>query len=80
MARVLRGILVALKAGGAEEDNRVLNLLAAKAGQRFLVLGKDAKDAPIRAVQESGILVGTGADLRGPVIKELAIKKCWYRA
>jgi hypothetical protein len=35
----LRGILVALKAGGAEEDDGVLNLLAAEASEGLLRKG-----------------------------------------
>src|SRR5271166_121759 len=54
----VRGVLEPLKAGGAEEDNRVLNLLAAEARQGFLIFGQDAEDAAVRAVEERCVLVG----------------------
>src|ERR1035438_1157603 len=53
----LAGILVSLKAGGAEEDDGVLYLLAAEARQGFLIFGHDAEDASIRAVEERWIFV-----------------------
>src|SRR4029077_2918434 len=53
-----RGILLSLKAGGAEEDDRVLNLLTAEARQGLLIFGQDAEDAPVRAVEKGFVLVG----------------------
>ena len=56
--RFLRGVLASLKAGGAEEDDGVLDLFAAEAGQGFLVLSENAEDAAVGAVQEGFVLVG----------------------
>src|ERR1700735_2008577 len=39
---IVPGTVATLKAGRAEEDNCVLNLLAAKARERFLILREDA--------------------------------------
>jgi hypothetical protein len=58
----LTGVLLALKAGGAEEDDGVLNLLAAEARQRFLIFRQDTKDAAVGAAEERFVLVG---DRRG---------------
>ncbi len=49
-----------LKAGGAEEDDGVLNLLAAKAGERFLILSEYAQDASVGTAEEGFVLVGQG--------------------
>jgi hypothetical protein len=51
-----------VKARGAEEDDGVLNLLAAETGQRLLILRQDSQDAPVWAVEKAVILVG---DRRG---------------
>ena len=56
----LDGVLASLKASGAEEDDRVLDLLPAKAGERFLIFGEHAKDAAVRAGKERFVLVGDG--------------------
>src|SRR5579862_5238629 len=55
--QVLPGGAVALEAGRAEEHDGILDLLAAKARQRLLVFGKDAQNAPIRAVEEWLVLI-----------------------
>ena len=74
-ASVLAGLLMTLKAGGTEEDDGVLNLLAAKPRQGFLVFGHDAEDAPVRAVEERmDFRYARGADLRWSVITKLAIE------
>ena len=52
------GRIASLEAGGAEKDDGVLNLLAAKARERFLVLCEDAKNASVGTVDEGLILVG----------------------
>ena len=43
----LAGNVEGTKAGGAEEDDGVLDALAAEAGERLLVLGHDAEDAAV---------------------------------
>ena len=54
---VLSGI-APLKARGAEEDDCVLNLFAAKTGERFLIFGEDAEDAAVGAAEKGFVLVG----------------------
>ena len=51
-----RGAL-SFEARRAEKDYRVLNLLAAKARQRFLILGQDSQDASIGTVEEGFVLI-----------------------
>ena len=46
------GLLAAAKARRAEEDHRVLNLFVAEARQRLKILGDDADQASVGAVQE----------------------------
>jgi uncharacterized membrane protein YgcG len=46
----LRAASRSLKAGRAEEDDGVLNLLAAKARQRFLIFGENAENASVGTV------------------------------
>ncbi len=55
---MLFGGVAALEARGAEKDHGVLDLLAAKAGERFLIFGEDTQNAAIGAVDEGLILVG----------------------
>src|SRR5579862_5265151 len=52
------GGVPSLKARGAEEDDRILNLFAAKTGERFLIFGEDAKDAAVGTTEEGFILIG----------------------
>ena len=56
------GLLAPAKARRAEEDHRVLNLLAAEARQRLHVLGDDADQPPVGAVQKAGVLIGQRRD------------------
>jgi len=42
----------------SEEDDGILDLLAAKAGERFLIFREDAQNASIGAVDELWVLVG----------------------
>ena len=53
-----------LKAGRAEEDDRVLDLLAAKTRQRFLVLRQNAQNASVGTAEEGFVLVGQGRGLK----------------
>ncbi len=48
------------EAGGAEEDDGVLDALAAEAGHGLVVLGEDAEDAAVGGVEEVGVFVGEG--------------------
>jgi len=52
------GFVQRTEAGGAEEDDGVLNALAAKTRQRLRVFGKDADDAAIGRVQKGRVFVG----------------------
>lgn len=60
VGKAFRRISVPLKARRAEKDNGVLDLLAAKAGERFLIFGEHAENAAIGAVEEGFVLVGYG--------------------
>ncbi len=57
------GLFASAEAGRAEEDYCVLDLLAAEAGQGLKILGDDADDAAVGAVEECGVLVGKGSFL-----------------
>ena len=46
------------EAGGPEEDDRVLNALAAEARHRFLILSDDAEHAAIGRVEKFTVFVG----------------------
>ena len=48
------------EARGAEEDDGVLDALAAKAGGGLEVLAEDADEAAVGGVEEFGVLVGQG--------------------
>src|ERR1017187_5941389 len=50
-------LFLAAEAGGAEEDDGVLNALAAEFRQRLLILGQDAQNAAVGTVQELLVLV-----------------------
>jgi len=50
--------VASLKAGGAEKDDGILDLLAAKARERFLVFREDTEYAAVGAVEERFVLVG----------------------
>ena len=54
----IRGILATLDAGGTEEDDRVLNLLAAEAREGLAVFGEQAQNSAIRAVEKRFVLIG----------------------
>jgi len=54
----IRSILAALNAGGAEEDDRVLNLLASEAREGLAVFGEQAQNSAIRAVEKRFVLIG----------------------
>src|SRR5215813_4825732 len=60
----LGGVFLSLKAGRAEEHDRVLDLLTAEAGQRFLVFRQNAQDAAIGAAQKRFILVSDWCGFR----------------
>jgi hypothetical protein len=66
----MAGFFATVKARRAEEDDGVLNLLAAEAGERLHVLGDDADEAAIGAVEEGGVLIGQrgGFELRGRAV------------
>src|SRR5438445_13053656 len=55
--QTVAGIVAAVDAGGAEEDDRILNLLAAKARKRFAVLGLQAQNPAVRTVEEWFVLI-----------------------
>jgi hypothetical protein len=61
----MAGFREAMKAGGAEEDDRVLDLLAAKSGQGLGVLGENAQNPPIGAVEEALVFVGQRSRIQG---------------
>ncbi len=46
------------EAGGAKEDDGVLDALAAEAAEGFLVLGDNADETAVGGVEEVGVLVG----------------------
>ena len=50
--QIVFGGVAPLKARGSEEDDCVLNLFAAKTGERFLIFGEDAKDAAVGTAEE----------------------------
>ena len=52
------GFFASAKTGGAEEDDGVLNLLAAETGEGFKVLRNNANEAAVGAIQKFRILVG----------------------
>ena len=52
------GLIAPTKARGAEEDHRVLDLLAAEPCQRLEKLRHNPDETPVGAVQESGVLIG----------------------
>src|SRR5437660_9739365 len=52
------GILVGMKTRRAEEDHRVLNLLATETGEGFAVFRQDSENAAVGAAEERLILVG----------------------
>src|SRR5882724_1379880 len=60
----LAGVLQVLEASGAEEDDRILDLLAAEAGERLDVLGENAQNPPVGTLQELLVLVGEGAGFK----------------
>ena len=49
------------EAGGAEEDDGVLDAFAAEAGHGLVVLGEDAEAAAVGGVEEVGVFVGEGS-------------------
>ena len=51
------GVVAAVDAGGAEEDDRILNLLAAEARKRFAVLGQQAQNPAVRTVEKWFVLI-----------------------
>ena len=51
------GLLASAKPRRAEEDDRVLNLLAAETGEGLEVLRDNANEAPIRPIEKVRILV-----------------------
>ena len=59
--QVFLGGIVSLEACRAEEDDGVLDLFAAEAGERFLIFGEHAKNAAVGAVEEMFVLIGDGS-------------------
>src|SRR5208337_4739454 len=57
------GVVVAVDAGGAEEDDRILDLLAAEARERFAVLGQQAQNSAVRTVEKWFVLIREGSGL-----------------
>ncbi len=55
---LVAGDVEGAEAGGAEEDDRVLDALAAEAGHGLVVLGEDAEDAAVGGVDEVRVFVG----------------------
>ena len=64
------GFVEGAEARGAEEDDGILDALAAKAGKRLRVFSEDTENAAVGTVEEGVVLVGQ----RGPFqrIRELA--------
>src|SRR5580692_7880137 len=54
----LRSGLASLEAGRTEKYDRVLDLFAAKASERFLIFGKHTENAAVGTVEERFVLVG----------------------
>ena len=61
VARFFAACFASVETRGAEEDDRVLNLFAAEARQRFLIFRQDSKDASVGAVEERFVLIGDAA-------------------
>jgi len=74
---MLLGGVATLEAGGAEEDDCILNLFAAKTRERFLILREDTQNASVGTVDEGLILVGEGADLSLSTMQETHLLKCF---
>src|SRR6266478_9342131 len=55
--QTVAGIVAAVDAGGAEEDDRVLNLFAAEARERLAVLGQQAQNPAVRTVEKRFVLI-----------------------
>ena len=61
--QTVAGVVAAVDAGRAEEDDRVLDLLAAKARKRLAVLGQQPQNSPVRTVEKWFVLVREGSGL-----------------
>ena len=61
--RRLLAVVAAVNAGGAEEDDRVLNLLAAETRKRFAVLGQQAQNPAVRTVEKWFVLISEWSGL-----------------
>jgi hypothetical protein len=48
---------VAVDAGGAEENDRVLDLLAAEARERLAILGQQAQNSAVGTVEKWFVLI-----------------------
>ena len=55
--QLMIGLLAPAKTRRAEEDHRVLNLLAPETRQRLQILGDNADGPPVGAVQERSVLI-----------------------
>ena len=67
---LVRGDVEGAEAGGAEEDDGVLDAFAAEAGHGLAVLGHDAEHAAVGGVEEVGVLVGEGGLVEGCGLRE----------
>ena len=61
--QAVRGVVAAVDAGRAEEDDRVLDLLAAEARERLAVLGQQAQDSAVGTVEKWFVLIREGSGL-----------------
>ena len=55
------GLIEGTEACGSEEDDGVLDALAAEARHGLVVLGENAEAAAVGAVEETGVFVGEGS-------------------
>src|SRR5258708_6978137 len=56
-SQTVPGIVAAVDAGGAEENDRVLDLFAAEARERLAVFGQQAPNPAVRTVEKRFVLV-----------------------
>ena len=61
--QTVRGVVVAVNAGGAEEYDRVLDLFAPEARERLAVLGQQAQNSAVRTVEKWLVLISKGSGL-----------------
>jgi hypothetical protein len=61
--QTVASVVVAVDTGGAKEDDRVLDLLAAEARERLAVLGQQAQNSAVRTVEKRFVLIREGSGL-----------------